>query len=109
VYPDFLRQVFNVLLAEHEYVDERTASEAKKFVWEAENKYKFSSFDNPNPKESLKKYFESEDFVQLLKLLKSKERLVEDLARRVSKYYGDELASIILKKLNEFKKASPGS
>jgi len=107
VYPDFLRQVFNVLLAEHENIDERTASEAKKLVWEAENKYKFSSFDNPDPKESLKKYFESEDFLQLLKLLKNKEALVEELAKRVRTYYGDELASVVTKRLEELKKASP--
>ncbi len=103
VLPDFLRQVFNVVLAEQN-VDERTTSEARKMVWEAENKYKFSSFDIEDErtvKENLKKYFESDDFVQLLKLLRNKGNTLQALIERVERYYGKELADIIRKRVKE--------
>jgi hypothetical protein len=103
VYPDFLRQVFNVVLAEHN-VDERTTTEAKKIVWEAENKFKFSSFDNPDPRPRLKEFFESEEFIQLLKLLKRKNGVLETLLERIKEYYGDELYEIAKKKYEEVKK-----
>jgi len=104
MYPDFLRQIFNVVLAEHN-IDERTTTEAKKLVWEAENKYKFSSYDNPDPRPYLKSFFESDDFVQLLKLLKKREEVIESLLSLVRQYYGEELYSIFSKRYEDVKKA----
>jgi hypothetical protein len=101
-YPDFLRQVFNVVLAEHQSdVDSRTANESRKLVWAAENKYGFSSFDVDDPRENLKRYFESNDFVDLVKLLKSKGRVLEVLLNRIKEYYGDELYEIARRRVEE--------
>ncbi|ABU81211.1 hypothetical protein [Ignicoccus hospitalis] len=98
--PDFLRQIFNVVLASH-LLDERTTKEARKLVWAAENKYKFSSFDNPDPTENLKKYLESSDFDEVLRLLKRKKEVVEDLVTAIETYYGTQLAEIVRRKLAE--------
>ncbi|UXD22439.1 hypothetical protein IPA_04785 [Ignicoccus pacificus DSM 13166] len=102
--PDFLRQIFNVILAKHQdELEPRNVSELRKMVWVAENKFKFSSFENPDPTENLKKFFESKEFGEVLRLLKQHERVVEDLIEEIKKYYGEELASIIKRRLEEIK------
>ncbi|ALU12428.1 hypothetical protein EYM_03635 [Ignicoccus islandicus DSM 13165] len=97
-YPDFLRQVFNVVIAEHQNeIGSRLASDLRRMVWTAESKFKFNSFEVEDPREGLKKYFETE-FAEVLKLLKPYKNVVEDLIEKVEEYYGKELAEILREK-----------
>ncbi len=106
-YPDFLRQVFNVVLAEHaNEIDHRTSSEAREMVWNAENKYNFSSFEIEDPRPALKEYFESEEFKNLLRLLRKSTNLLNDLQGRIKEYYGAELANLFEKVRKEVEKVS---
>ena len=106
-YPDFLRQVFNVVLAEHsKEVDPRTASESRELVWNAENKYNFSSFEVEDPRKQLEEYFRSDEFKDLLRLLRKSENLLSDLLKRVEEFYGEDLAKVFRSSWEEVKKVA---
>ncbi len=101
---DFLRQIFNVVLAKHqEELDPRTVSDLRKMVWQAENKFKFCSFEIPDPTQNLKKFFESDDILDVLRLLKSHEKVLNDLITEVEKWYGSELADLLRNRIEEIK------
>ncbi len=106
-YPDFLRQVFNVTLAEHAHeIDARTSNEAREMVWMAENKYNFSSYEVEDPRKNLEEYFKSSEFKNLIRLLRRSENLLNDLTERVKKYYGEELAELIKRAWDEVRKST---
>jgi hypothetical protein len=100
--PDFLRQLFNVVLAKHqEKIDPRSLTELRKMVWEAENEYKFCAFENPDPTTNLRKFLESVEFGEILRLLKSHEEILKELQKEIEEYYGKELVNVIVSKLEE--------
>ncbi len=106
-YPDFLRQVFNVVLAEHAHeIDARTSNEAREMVWTAENRYNFSSYEVEDPRKNLEEYFKSPEFKNLIRLLRKSENLLKDLVGRVREYYGEDLAELIQKTWEEVKKSA---
>ncbi len=106
-YPDFLRQVFNVVLAEHAHeIDTRTSNEAREMVWMAENKYNFSSYEVEDPRKSLEEYFKSPEFKNLIRLLRRSENLLNDLVKRIKEYYGEELAELVQKVWEDVKRSA---
>lgn len=91
-YPDFLRHIVNPILSKY-MIEKKNlrnhVDEIRKFVLEAENKYKFSIFGG-NP-EKLVDYFLSEDFKLLIDLFEScnsLEVLREILVETKKKYHG---------------------
>ena len=103
---DFLRQVFNVILARHQdRLDPRTVTELRKLVWQAENKYRFSSFENSDPTKFLKKYFQSDDIVDVLRLLKD-DAVINELLGEVKEAYGEELAELLKTRLEKLREIS---
>ncbi len=106
-YPDFLRQLFNVILAEHaNEIDTRTSNEAREMVWNAENKYNFSSYEVEDPRKNLEEFFKSEDFKNLIRLLRKSENIIRDLIDRIDKYYGKDLAELVAKVWEEVKRTA---
>ena len=105
--PDFLRQIFNVVLAKYQdAIDPRTVTELRKLVWQAENKYKFSSFEREDPTPMLKKYFESNEILDMLRLLKNNKDVIQELLEEIRKSYGNELAEILEKRIAEVSASS---
>ncbi len=98
--PDFLRQIVNVVMAE-KGVSPRSIDEVRKVLWEAENKFKFSSFDNPNPEEGIRKFIESDYLSDFVNLLKQERDVLEEIGKRLKQFYGEELASLYFKRVEE--------
>ena len=91
-YPDFLRHIVNPKLStslRRKKSLKNHVDEIRKFIIEAENKYRFSRF-NGNP-ENLAEYLVSEDFTLLVKLFKNADSLdiLEEILREVREKYGD--------------------
>ena len=82
-------------------VSPKSIDEVRKVLWEAENKFKFSSFDSPNPEEGLKKFIESDYFSDFVNLLKQEKDVLVEIGKRLGQFYGEELADLYMKRLEE--------